>query len=88
MLVHKINLNKLKKIEIISTIYSNHSAISLEINYREKTLQKHKYVEAKQYATKQQMDHWRNKKEEIKKFLETNENKNTMIPNLMQQKQF
>ena len=34
----------------------------LEINYKEKTAKKYKYVEAKQYATKLPMDHWRNQR--------------------------
>ena len=40
-------------------------------------------MEAKEYAIKQSMDHWRNKKKkEIEKYLETNKNENTMIQNL------
>ena len=31
-----------------------------EINYKKKNAKKHKHVEAKQYATKPPMDHWRN----------------------------
>ena len=34
ILGHKSSLGKLKKIEIISSIFSNHSAMRLEINYR------------------------------------------------------
>ena len=34
---HKWSLSKCKKIEIISSIFSEHSAMRLEINYREKT---------------------------------------------------
>ena len=36
MLGHKVSLGKLKKIEIISRIFSNHNVMRLEINYREK----------------------------------------------------
>ena len=43
----------------------------LEINYKKET-KKLKHVEAKQYATKQPMDHWRNERE-IKRYLDTNE---------------
>ena len=57
MLGHTASLSKFKKIEIISSIFSDHNAMSLEINYREKTAKKHKHVGAKQYATKQPMDH-------------------------------
>ena len=37
MLAHKISLNKFKKIEIIPSIFSNHSAMRLEINYKKQT---------------------------------------------------
>ena len=37
MLAHKISLNKFKKTEIISSIFSNHSTMRLEINYKKKT---------------------------------------------------
>ena len=49
---HKSNLSKFKKIEIISSIFSDHSTIRLEINYRGKKRKKHKHMEAKQYVTK------------------------------------
>ena len=45
------------KIEIISSIFSNQNAMRLEINYKEKNSKKHKFLEAKQYATKQPMYH-------------------------------
>ena len=41
-----------KKTEIISSIFSNHNTMRLEINYKKKKCQKHKHMEAKQYATK------------------------------------
>ena len=37
MLVYKINLNKLKNIEILSSIFSSHNAMKLEINDKKKT---------------------------------------------------
>ena len=40
MLGHKVSLGKFKKIEIISTIFSNHSAMQLEINYKKKKIPK------------------------------------------------
>ena len=52
ILGHKSSLGKFKKIEIISSIFSDHNAMRLEMNYREKTLKKHKHMEAKQYVTK------------------------------------
>ena len=54
---HKASLSKFKKTEVISTIFSNHKAVRLEINYKKKTIKKHEHVEAKQYASKQPIDH-------------------------------
>ena len=60
ILGHKSNLNKFKKIEIISSIFE-HNAMTLDINHREKNkqtsenklkLKKHKLMELKQYITK------------------------------------
>ena len=36
ILGHKSNLTKFMKIEIISSIFSNHNAIRLDINYKKK----------------------------------------------------
>ena len=52
ILGHKSNLSKFKKIEIISSIFSDHNATRIEINYREKKRKKDKHMEAKQYVTK------------------------------------
>ena len=60
MLGHKQSLSEFKKIEIISSIFSDHNTMRLEINYKKK-LQKNKHLEAKQYATKQPMDDWKKK---------------------------
>ena len=80
ILGHKSSLRKFKKIEIASSIFSDHNAMSLEINYRKKTVKK--------------TNTWRlnsvllNNKEiteeikEIKKYVETNDNENMMIQNL------
>ena len=51
ILGHKSSLGKFKKIEIISSIFSDHSAIRLHNNYRKKTV-KNKHMKAKQYSTK------------------------------------
>ena len=45
---HKSNLSKFRKIEIISSIFSDHSAMRLDINY----YKKHKQMEIKQYISK------------------------------------
>ena len=55
MLGHKSSLSKFKKIEIVSSIFSDHNAMRLDINYREKkkkNSKKHKLMEIKQYITK------------------------------------
>ena len=76
MLGHKMNFNKFKKIEIIPSMFSNHYGVRLEINYKKKW---------------QKIQMWRLNSvllnnpwvtEEIKQYLETNENGNTMIQTL------
>ena len=42
ILGHKSSLRKFKKIEIISSIFSDHKPMRLEINYRKKTVKKTK----------------------------------------------
>ena len=38
ILGHKTNLSKFNKIEIIPTIFSDHNAMRLDINYKKKTV--------------------------------------------------
>ena len=38
ILSHKTSLGKFKKIEIISSIFSDHNALRLDVNYRRKTI--------------------------------------------------
>ena len=38
ILGHKSNLSKFKKIEIVSSIFSKHNAMRLDINYKKKKL--------------------------------------------------
>ena len=77
ILGHKSNLSKLKKIEIISGIFSDHNTTSEDINYKKKK------------KTVRNTNTWRLNntflnnqevteeiKKEIKKFLETNDNEN------------
>ena len=40
ILRHKSSLSKFKKIEIVSSIFSDHNTMILEINYRKKTVKK------------------------------------------------
>ena len=51
ILGHKSSLGKFKKIKIISSTFSDHNAMRLDINYRKKICKKYKYMEAKQYTT-------------------------------------
>ena len=62
MLGHKVSLGKFKKVEIISSVISDHNAMRLDIYYKKKNYKKHKHMAAKQYAIKQPMDHWRNQR--------------------------
>ena len=53
ILSHKSNLSKFKKIEIISSIFSDHNDVRLDINYKKKkNCKKHKHVEIKQHVSK------------------------------------
>ena len=54
ILGHKSNLSKFKKIEIISSIFSDHNTMRLDINYKKKkkNCKKHKHMEIKQYISK------------------------------------
>ena len=53
ILGHKSNLSKFKKTEIISSIFSDHNVIRLDINYRKKKIcKKHKHMEIKQHVSK------------------------------------
>ena len=52
ILGHKSNLNKFKKIEIVSSFFPNHNAMRLDINYKEKNCKKHKHREIKQHLSK------------------------------------
>ena len=56
ILGHKANLNKFKSIEIISSIFSDHNGVKLEINHRKRNEEKTYYMETKQHATKKPMD--------------------------------
>ena len=49
---HKASLNKFKKIEIISNIFSDHKGLKLEMHPREKNPQTLKIMEIEQHAIK------------------------------------
>ena len=79
MLGHKTNLNKFRKIEIISSLISDHSAVRLEINYKKKSAKKKNMWRLNNMLLDSQRG-TAEIKEEIKK--KTEQNKNTMIHNL------
>ena len=81
ILGRKSNLSKFKKIEIISSIFSGHNAMRLDINYKEKTVKNtgtwrlnNMFLSNQQFTEEI--------KREIKKFLETNVNENMTNQNL------
>ena len=81
VLGHKSNLSKFKKIEIISSIFSNHNAMRLDINYKKKTVRNtniwrlnNKFLYNQQVTEEIKM--------EMKKFLEANVNENMTTQNL------
>ena len=81
MIRHKTSLNKFKKIEIISSIFSDHKGLKLETNPKGKN-PKH----SKSWRLNSMMlnNEWvKNEiREEIKNFLETNANELTTTQNL------
>ena len=81
MIGHKARLNKFKKIEIISSIFSDHKGLKLETNPKGKNLKHSKSWRLNSMLLKNE---WVKKeiREEIKKFLETNENELTTVQNL------
>ena len=81
ILGHKSILNKYKKIEIIPCIFSDHNAMSLEINHKKKFGKTTNTWRLKNNLLKNE---WVKQefKEEIKKYMEANENENTTFQNL------
>ena len=81
ILGHKASLGKFKKNEIISSTFSDHNTMRLDINYRKKSVKNtnmwrlNNTLQSNQEITEEI-------KEEIKKELETNDNENTMTQNL------
>ena len=79
MLGYKISFNKFKKIEIISSIFSDHNAMELEINHENNE----KHTRTWQLNSLLLNNKWVNNKikEGIKRQLETNENEDKTIQN-------
>lgn len=72
---HKRNLNKFKKTEFLSRIYSNQNCMKVETNYRKKTGKNTIWRLNNCYQTT-------NGSKEIKYYFETNENENSTFQNL------
>ena len=69
-------VKKKKKIEIIPSIFSDHNAIRLDLNYRRKTIKKSNIWRLNNQQITEEI------KKEIKICIETNENENTTTQNL------
>ena len=81
MIGHKASLNKFKKIEIISSIFSDHKGLKLETNPKGKSPKNSKSWRLNSMLLN---NAWvKNEiREEIRNFLETNENELTTTQNL------
>ena len=80
MLGHKMSPDKFTKIEIISSVFSYHNTIQLEIEYKQKTLRNRNIWWLNNMLLN---NNWITEeiKEELKKHLETDENENTSVQN-------
>src|SRR5574337_243805 len=81
ILGHKASLGKFKKIEIIPSIFSDHNAVRLDLNYRRKTIKNSNIWRLSNTLLNNQQITEEIKKE-IKIFIETNENEDTTTQNL------
>ena len=81
ILGHKSSLGKFKKTEIVSSIFSNHNTMRLDITYRKKSV-KNTNTWKLNITLLNNQEITEEIKEEIKKYLETNDNENTMTRNL------
>ena len=81
ILGHKSSLGKFKKIEILSSIFSDHNAVRLDINYRKKSVKNTNTWRPNNTLLNNQ-EITEEIKEEIKEYLEKNYNENTTTQNL------
>ena len=81
MLGHQTSLNKFNKTDIIPSIFSNHNAMRLDINYRIKSVKNTNTWRLNNTLLNNQ-EITEEIKEETKKYLETNDNENMMTQNL------
>ena len=81
ILGHKSSLSIFKKIEILSSNFSDHNTMRLELNYRGKNVKNTNTWRLNNTLLNNQ-DTTEEIKEEIKKYLEENANENTTTQNL------
>jgi len=78
---HKSSLGKFKKVEIIPSIFSDHNAVRLDVNYRRKTIKNPNIWRLNNTLLKnQQITEKNQKRNQI--CIEANENEKTTTPNL------
>ena len=80
MIGHKASLNKFKKIEIISSIFSDHKGLKVETNTKGKNPKQSKSWRLNSMLLNNEVKN--EIREEIKNFLETNENELTTTQHL------
>ena len=81
ILGHNLSLGKFKKIEIIPSIFSDHNAVRLDVNYRRKTI-KNANTWRLNHTLLNNQQITEEIKKEIKICIEMNENENTTTPNV------
>ena len=82
ILGHKSSLSKFNKIEIVSSIFSDHNAMRLDINYKKNTVKNTNTWRLNNTFLNNQQVYWRNQKGNKKKILETNNNDSMTTQNL------
>ena len=81
ILSHKSSLSQFTKIQILSSIFSDHNTMRLDINYRKKSVKNTNTWRLKNTLLNNQ-EITEEIKEEIKKYIETNDNENTTTQKL------
>ena len=82
ILGHKSNLSKFKKIEIVSSFFSDHNAMRQDINYKEKKSVRNTNTWRLNNTFLNNQQVIEEIKREIKKLREINDNENTTTQNL------
>ena len=78
ILCHKSNISKFKETEIVSSVFSNHNAMRLDISYRKNTVRNtNTWRLNNMFLNNQQVIEKIRRKNQKKKNLETNDNGNT-----------